>query len=642
MSLSWYLNRLRSMGVREIAHRLDARVKAERSRGRHEGWPRFLQSGRGPICLPGIREAVTTASEAERAPIASAAAAALAGRFSALGQEWPQRNPAELFPPSAWRLDPVTGAAWPGPDTYCLDVDYRHSRGLGDVKYVWEFNRLQMLQPLAAHALLSGDEASLRAIEAAIASWHEANPPFRGVGWSSGIEVALRAISLIFACSLVGDRLVAETVGRTREILAASAFWLRRFPSRFSSANNHLVAELAGEYLIAMAMPELRHAAAIAARARAGLIEEALRQILPDGVGAEQSPSYAAFTVELLVISARVAQASGSAFPSEAVVRLGRFAEFAGCITDAAGRTAAIGDDDEGRVLTLVHPEPAYVASVASAAASLAGVPCSVRAPAQLRNLVLGRSATTTTTGSGLKTFATGGYTMWRGTCRGRQIELCFDHGPLGYLSIAAHGHADALSLILSVDGQPVLVDPGTYLYQSGGVWRDWFRGTRAHNTLSIGGSDQSIISGPFNWSHKAAARLDEKRDGDDWLVGASHDGYWRRYGVHHRRLLEKTAEGIRIRDSLVGPGAPRPAEISFQLAPDLRADRHDRTVVVARGAEPILSLAFPSPQLAIAAGGEVGSGGWVSEEFGRKAPGARISWHGPVGPDGVGVRLLL
>ncbi len=63
-----------------------------------------------------------------------------------------------------------------------------------------------MLPVLAAFWLLSEESAALQAIESAIASWHDANPPFRGVSWASGIEVALRAISLLATLSLVGDQ----------------------------------------------------------------------------------------------------------------------------------------------------------------------------------------------------------------------------------------------------------------------------------------------------------------------------------------------------------------------------------------------------------------------------------------------------
>ena len=53
---------------------------------------------------------------------------------------------------------------------------------------------------------------------------------------------------------------------------------------------------------------------------------------------------------------------------------------------------------------------------------------------------------------------------------------LTFDHGPVGYLSIAAHGHADTLAVWLSIGDQPVFVDAGTYLYHSSRALRDAFR----------------------------------------------------------------------------------------------------------------------------------------------------------------------
>ena len=299
MRLAWIINRLRAMGPAEIAHRVVEQARKLTSRRLHQGWARY--EAVAPIAaLPGLRESVLTATATDRTAIAAATARLLAGNFEVLGQAWPQRDPANLFPPELWRLDPVTGTFWPGAETYCFDIDFRHAEGQGDVKYVWELNRLQLLQPLAAHALLTGDSASLAAIETAIASWHAANPPFGGVGWASGIEVALRAISLLVANSLVGDRFSAATRRHIGEILAASAFWLARYPSRFSSANNHLVAELAGEFLIAEALGRPSRSF------RDALIAEIDRQILPDGSGAEQTPTYAAFTVELALLAAAV------------------------------------------------------------------------------------------------------------------------------------------------------------------------------------------------------------------------------------------------------------------------------------------------------------------------------------------------
>jgi hypothetical protein len=626
MKLGWYIRRLRSMEPAEVLHRLAEHCRKRLSRGRDEGWERYPAPARRPA-FPLLSDTVRAASPAQRQAIAAAAENTLAGRFSALGRAWPERDAEALFPADLWRLDPVTGTFWPGTEAYAFDIDFRHDGRRGDVKYVWEINRLQMLPPLAAHLLIEDDGRSRRAIEAAIDSWHAANPPFRGVAWASGIEVALRAVSLIVTLDLAGDRLGERTRKQAGEILAASAYWLPRFPSKFSSANNHLVAELAGEYLIGLALGrDVRPA-------REAIIAEVQKQIFPDGTGAEQSPTYAAFTAELVALSVMAERASGAPFPPVAEDRLGAFADF----IDWLG-AKGFGDDDEGRVLTLGE-EPDYPRSVAAAIRGFLHRPGTAPEPGDFRSLVFGAPAGLAPRPRGLRTFADGGLSIWHGEMNGRRIGLTFDHGPLGYLAIAAHGHGDALSLTLDVDGEPVLVDPGTYLYGSGGAWRDWFRSTPAHNTLNIDGKSQSIMAGAFNWSHKATTTLGESRPEPDWRLSASHDGYVRRFGIVHERVISRQADGILVTDRL--HGGTQVAEIVFQLAAGLIVSRDHDLVRIARDGELLMMIKFPDAAITIASGGdEPGQGGWVSRRFGSKSAAERISWRGKVG--GRGVDLVL
>lgn len=625
MSVAWYIKRLRNMDVAEMVYRLWAKARELWSRGRHEGWARYGAPAAPPPQLPGLRDRVRGADPAQRAAIAEAAANVLAGRFAALGVTWPALHAEALFPTALWRRDPVGGTDWPGAETYCFDIDFRHGPQRGDIKHIWEINRLQLLQPLAAELLLSGDARCLAAIEAAIASWHAANPPFRGVGWASGIEVALRAISLLFVTSLVGERLSAPVQRQVLEILRASAFWLPRFPSLHSSANNHLMAELAGQYLLTLAL------GLEGGRPRDHLLAEVQKQILADGAGAEQTPSYAAFSVELALLCALVARAAGQAFPPSFDQRIGAFAGFIDWLA-GPGPTPSIGDDDEGRVLTLGLTEADYPGSVAAAIAGYLGREGRAAAAGDFRCLIFGAPVKEAALPAGRHSFAEGGLSVWHGMVQGRQAGLVFDHGALGYLSIAAHGHADALAVQLSLDGAPVLVDPGTYRYGAGGRWRDWFRGTAAHNTLNIEGADQSVIAGPFNWSSKA-------RTTPSWLsddrLEASHDGYAARFGVVHRRSIAVTADGLVITDRL--SGATRRAELVLQLAPDCRVTVVGAAVLVQRNDETLLELRWPSADIAVEIGGEaVGAGGWVSPRFGHKLPAPRLAWRGEVGPEGV------
>jgi len=102
------------------------------------------------------------------------------------------------------------------------------------------------------------------------------------------------------------------------------------------------------------------------------------------------------------------------------------------------------------------------------------------------------------------------------------------DCGELGLGAIAAHGHADALSLALRAFGTDVLVDPGTYDYFTHRAWRDHFRSTRA-TTRSRWTAGQSEMLGLFLWGARARARClrFEPAPGGGELV-VEHDGYAR------------------------------------------------------------------------------------------------------------------
>lgn len=627
MSFAWYVNRLRNMGAAEILHRVVEKARKTSSRHRHGGWERYAPVPLTPV-FPGLRERVAHAADTEREAIALAAENVLAGKFSALGRTWPQRAPDNLFPDDLWSLDPVTGRHWPGADTYTFDINYRHDGSRGDIKYAWEIGRLQALPVLAMHHVLVGEDEALVAIEEAIESWHRANPPFTGIGWASGIEVALRCISLIVVRDLLVDELNVATTARVNQILSASLFWLKRFPSLHSSANNHLVAELAGEYLIGLALAQNVE------QAERHLSEELLKQIFGDGGGAEQSPTYAAFTVELVLFCLAAARENGRDFGTSINERLQVFASFIAWLPS----TATFGDDDEGRVLTL-GAESDYVGSAAAAIAGFFDVTGIASPQGDMRGLFFGRPKTFAQKPSGLRVFEQSGLSIWQGRSGDRAVELVFDHGALGYLSIAAHGHADALSLTLAIDGKPVLVDPGTWAYGSGGIWRNWFRSTMAHNTLNIAGESQSIMSGAFNWSHKADAALVEYVPGETWSLTAEHGGYEQRFGARHQRTIRLDQGNIIVTDRLLGTA--RPAEIAFQLAPHLAAHIDGTLVRVMDGEVPVLHLQFPEGDISVSSGGEKpGDGGWVSPRFGVKMPAPRLCWNGSVGGSGVDVVL--
>jgi hypothetical protein len=149
------------------------------------------------------------------------------------------------------------------------------------------------------------------------------------------------------------------------------------------------------------------------------------------------------------------------------------------------------------------------------------------------------------------------------------------DHGPHGFMNIAAHAHADALSIEVRIGGIEVLADPGTFCYHGDLKWREYFRSTLAHNTLELFGRSQSRSGGPFLWTHQAKARLiaaeglDEIHAQARWE--AEHTGYQKRYGVVHRRsvTLNRLARILTIQDDLFGkPEQEISACLAFHFGP--------------------------------------------------------------------------
>jgi hypothetical protein len=310
---------------------------------------------------------------------------------------------------------------------------------------------------------------------------------------------------------------------------------------------------------------------------------------------------------------------------------------------DEDGCPPRIGDDDEGRVIgTSLIEEPHYVASVAAMAAAIADAPWHLpesAAPA-LRNMLVGRQGAGKTAQAAISHFPQGGYTVVRDGFGPHRAMLVFDHGPLGFGAIAAHGHADALSLWLHVDSSPVFVDAGTFLYHSGGAWREFFRSTAAHNTLEIAGLNQSTTSGAFNWRHKARARCTRLVEGEAWEIEGRHDGYRARLGVDHIRTLARTAEGIRVVDRLDGASAAHAVAIRYLVHPGKSVVPDGRRFEIRDARHTVAALSVPegfTGRLVTGAADRVGPG-WYSPAFGVRITAPCIVFEGALGAGDVAV----
>jgi len=205
------------------------------------------------------------------------------------------------------------------------------------------------------------------------------------------------------------------------------------------------------------------------------------------------------------------------------------------------------------------------------------------------------------------------------------------DSGPHGFLSIAAHAHADALSVEVRYDGIDILADPGTYCYGTEPEWRRFFRSTVGHNTLELDGEDQSVSGGPTMWMRQASTELialNAAADGSQVTWSARHDGYTSLQppAVHRRTVRWSAAERrLHIEDTIISDG-PHRARLAFHLGPTVSANLVDSRAELswrdAHDESQTATLTLPAALTWTAYRGcEDPVLGWYSPSFGAKVP---------------------
>jgi hypothetical protein len=645
--LRWRINRLRCMRPAELAFRLARSIAAciepmSPRRGRVPGADREPAPGRW-MHVPAALDA---------APYLAVAQRIAAGTLEIFGVS------CGVSPPR-WNRDPKTGVE--APLSWGKRLDYRDRRRVGEIKYLWELNRHLHLVTLAQGYALSRDSKYLYVLREHLTSWFSDCPYGRGPNWCSALEAAIRLINWSIAWQLAGgagSELFADREGeRFREQWLASIYqhtrFVRGYFSRHSSANNHLIGEAAGLYIAGLTWPcwpELRRSCA---QARRILEHEALLQNSADGVNLEQAVCYQQFVLDFLLLSLLAGESAGEPFSADYRQRIAAMLGFLASIMDAGGEVPMIGDADDGAVTRLAPGAgfSPYRSLLASGAVLFedAGLRHKARELDDKTRWLFGARAAHVfhrlrVQPAALprrRAFPAGGYYILGCDFESEsEIRVVADVGPLGYGTLAAHGHADALSFTLSIGGLPFLIDPGTYLYHGGGAWRAYFRGTSAHNTVAVDGLDQSEQGGDFLWLRKAragcsAAQISETVE----TLEGWHEGYLRLADpvLHRRRYtLEKRARLLRIEDRLEMYGE-HDVELSFHCAAECAVLPVASGFAISRGPWTLLLRLPPHPQASaqVYRGSAHPPRGWISRRYDQREPAPTIVWRarlaGPV-----------
>lgn len=547
--------------------------------------------------------------DAARKSVIAAADQLMAGEWEVLGVAR-----TDLERPD-WFRDPVTGRR-SDPLRCAFKVNYRSQEETGNIKQVWEISRLQHLTLLATAWYLTGEDRYAQRVAAQLRSWWQDNPFLSGVHWTSGIEVGIRLISFAWIRRLLDSWPGAAALFEQDPLAVAQVRWhqqyLAAFRSRGSSANNHVIAEAAGQLAASCAFPWFAESGRWRAQA-AMLLERVLaRNTFRSGINRELATDYQCFVAELGLLAAVEAAAAGHPVSDSCWALLAAMTDSGAALLDAALRPPRQGDGDDGRAILLDPPADTRWPNLIAMGDALFGrlewwpqvgqdagsvlVGALAGAPREVPGRPPHRPSRFPDAGIAiLRTDQAGSPEIW---CR------C-DGGPHGFLSIAAHAHADALAVEVRYGGVDILADPGTYCYHGEPAWRSYFRSTIAHNTAEIGGRSQSTEGGPFLWQrhartwelevpsphlnwtaehdgytslsprawHRRSVRLDPRArviDITDVIDGGSHEV---RLAFHFGPLVQVRRDGARA--ELTWPGAPVPGAARMELPGSLEWSEH-------------------------------------------------------------------
>ena len=618
-SLSWYFHRFRSMSLPEIGFRAQQFAQKTREKRGQAGLTPTYSLAQLPLPL---------------LPTAGTSIDLESTTLNIFGL------PFDYEQPINWHLDIASQREFPR--TFAKDINIR-TEEYGSAKHVWEVNRLQFLPIIALRYRQTRDKKYLQQFQDLVTQWVEANPYLLGVNWYSNIEVNIRLIVWFFCWEIIEATHIADedpSFGSfVNDVWVPTIYLHAKYsyenPSKFSSANNHLISEHAGLF-VAASYWQFAESEQWVAHAHRGLEEEIVAQHSPRGVNKEEAAEYIQFITDFFLIPYVVAERIGREFSQRYRGQLENILDYIFQLMDRNGNIPFYGDEDDGKVMIFDSPPTDNFHSLLTSGVILFrnGAWKNQSAGIDNKNRVLfgeeGRQAfdavAPTDDPPTSEFYPEEGHFILRSAQSDQEVYVHMDAAALGFLSIAAHGHADALSFVLHVDGHPIITDVGTYTYHTEPDWRNYFIGTLSHNTIRVGGQDQAQSVGPTIWiqHYQPIVLYHETNDTNDTVV-AEHDGY-QRIGVTHRRelSLDKTKNTLRIVDDIIldHPGE-HILDVPLHLHPAVTIDTLNEATYVLKtdGARTVTVRPDPLLTLSVVKGQTDPLLGWYSSSFQKKEP---------------------
>lgn len=440
---------------------------------------------------------------------------------------------------------------------YYAKINKQEFKTYGDIKYVFEPSRFYFLPFLAIYAIDKCNEKHLNVIQDILVSWDKANPYLNSIHWTSGIEVAIRSINLIYTHEVLSasNKLTPRIDQLIKKLILYNYHFLKHHLSLYSSANNHLVAELSGLVVISTYFDN-KEINKTREKWINRLYDEILNQVNGDGVNMELSTHYHAEVTDHFFNALHFISKCKINVPKNVEERFKKMFNFLNHVQYNNVNTI-FGDNDEGFLLNPYFDRDFSIYnSLLISASTKYNMSYNLRREFDLRNyLIFGDEFEVKNLEPNIykdRIFNSSGYAFLYDNAN--RVKVAFDFGDIGDHISAAHGHSDIFHFTLDIDGIPILVDSGTYQYHSiYAKWREYFRSVSAHNTISVNGIDHAKQNSRMSWISKPKVTLNKyKLSQKCSFIDAETDAFKKENIIHGRKLLfNKKNQNIKIFDKL-------------------------------------------------------------------------------------------
>ncbi len=408
-----------------------------------------------------------------------------------------------------------------------------------DVKFPWELSRLNFVMIPTLLAVLEQDEQWPRTLNTILNSWRKANPFANSVNWYP-MEAAMRGVNLAMLVSLLAHHRIADSdlMQNSLELCELHGRFIFRSIEYGEVRGNHFAAEIVALLLLgSLLRDEVPEARRWLEYAQQYATIEVLGQFLPDGIQFEKSTSYHRLVTELFLVAFVAMQKAGLTIDRDAHYRLQQACRYTKAYTRPDGLAPLWGDSDDAHALWFDvrhHRDHRPLSELAAAFFNdptlTSGEICSIVVPLLLDRASCRhgqQSSSTSENENTVQYFAEGGMVC---ATYGENYFIA-DVGEVGLQRRGGHGHLDSLSFELTLQGVPLIIDPGSYIYTGDMDARNAFRSARAHNVVVVDDQEPATFFPRHMWrlgNESQPFDISFRRTKDEFALSARHDGYTR------------------------------------------------------------------------------------------------------------------